>query len=79
MATPACKIFPFWYLSVFALWNLLSYRHLACEEDRADVAKFLVKNNARLDILNKEEQNPLSIAPKGLATTLQRLNDMHLR
>lgn len=59
----------------FYLSTSLTVRHLACEENRTEEAKLLVSHGARLDILNKEDQTPLSLAPKGLAVVLQRLRD----
>jgi len=36
--------------------------HLACEEDRAEDAKFLIRNGARIDVENKEEKTPFDLA-----------------
>ncbi len=51
---------------------------MACEDDCGDVSKFLVEQGASLDILNKEEHTPISLASKGLAVTLQRMNKSNL-
>ncbi|VDO92365.1 unnamed protein product [Soboliphyme baturini] len=54
--------------------------HLACEEDRRDEAKMLVKSGAYLDKLNKvliqlpsERKSPLDLAEPGLRKILSRL------
>lgn len=55
------------------MWKTYFFRHLACEDNYGDVAKLLVEHGANMDILNKEEHTPISLASKGLAAALQRL------
>ncbi|XP_017793165.1 PREDICTED: 26S proteasome non-ATPase regulatory subunit 10-like [Habropoda laboriosa] len=40
--------------------------HLACEEDRIDVAKLLVANGANISLTNKQKKTPLDLATPGL-------------
>ncbi|CAH3040504.1 unnamed protein product [Pocillopora meandrina] len=49
--------------------------HMACEEDRAEIAVTLVENGATLSIENKMKMPPVELANKGLARQLIRLND----
>lgn len=45
--------------------------HLACEEDRTEVAIFLVTHGALTDVLNKEKLSPTQLASRPLARKLQ--------
>ena len=47
-----------------------SFRHLACEEDRNEIAILLVKHGVNIDIVNKEGNTALSLASRGLAARL---------
>ncbi|XP_065306721.1 26S proteasome non-ATPase regulatory subunit 10-like isoform X2 [Dermacentor albipictus] len=47
--------------------------HLACEEERVDVAKMLIQAGCRTDIMNKEEKTAFQMAPPSLSRTLQSL------
>lgn len=47
--------------------------HLACEEDRQEIVKFLVENGADLEIKNKEEKTPIDLAPIHLKRFLQSI------
>ena len=55
--------------------TFITFRHLACEEDRYEEAKLLVDHGAKLSISNADEKTPLDLASKGLAVMLQRLVD----
>ncbi|XP_069125470.1 26S proteasome non-ATPase regulatory subunit 10-like [Argopecten irradians] len=47
------------------------FRHLACEEERTEVALLLVGHGAQIELLNKEEKSPLDLAKPGLQRSLQ--------
>ena len=47
--------------------------HLACEEDRQEVAKLLVANGADITLTNKEKKTPLDLASLGLARELREM------
>lgn len=49
--------------------------HMACEEERAEIAVTLVENGANLYIQNKIYQSPVDVANKGLARQLIHLGD----
>ncbi|XP_022778482.1 26S proteasome non-ATPase regulatory subunit 10-like isoform X1 [Stylophora pistillata] len=49
--------------------------HMACEEDRAEIAVTLVENGASLYIENKMNMPPVELANKRLARQLIRLSD----
>lgn len=42
---------------------LTIHRHLACEEERVEVCKILIRAGARIDSLNKEKRSPLDLLP----------------
>lgn len=52
-----------------------NFRHLACEENHAEVAKMLVEAGASLSAKNKEEKTPLDFCTKELAKSLTELNN----
>jgi len=45
--------------------------HAACEEERLDVAKVLIKAGADVTLQNKEEKTPLEMCTPGFARSLQ--------
>lgn len=47
--------------------------HLACEENRVDEAKLLVKNGATTTLMNKQKKTPLDLASPGLVRQLKEL------
>lgn len=47
--------------------------HLACEEDRQDVAKILVENGADLELKNKNRETPLDLCSRNLFKILTNL------
>ncbi|XP_071877103.1 uncharacterized protein [Bombus fervidus] len=47
--------------------------HLACEENRVDEAKLLVKNGASTTLMNKQKKTPLDLASPGLVRQLKEL------
>ncbi|XP_068761690.1 26S proteasome non-ATPase regulatory subunit 10-like isoform X2 [Montipora capricornis] len=49
--------------------------HMACQEERAEVAVILVGNGANLQVLNKEKLSPLEFANKGLARQLVQMSN----
>lgn len=49
--------------------------HLACEEDRIDVARMLVKAGCRTDIMNKDEKTAFQLASPSTARMLQSVQD----
>lgn len=49
--------------------------HLACEENRADEAKLLVKNGASVSLMNKQKKTPLDLASPGLARQLTEMQE----
>lgn len=65
-----------WQCSLHWLYNVFDdcYRHLSCEEDRQDVARFLVEHGARLDTLNKSCKTPLDYANITLTRILSEMN-----
>ena len=47
--------------------------HLACEEDRQDVAKLLITKGADVSVTNKEKKTPLDLASLGLIRQLKEM------
>ncbi|WAQ95825.1 PSD10-like protein [Mya arenaria] len=57
----------------------LLLQHVACEEERSEVARLLIQHGAYVTIMNKEEQTPLDLAPPNLRRTLKKLSeDIHI-
>ncbi|KXJ20435.1 26S proteasome non-ATPase regulatory subunit 10 [Exaiptasia diaphana] len=50
--------------------------HMACEEERSEIAVVLVEHGADLSIQNKAKQKAVDLAQKGLARQLVHLSDM---
>lgn len=51
--------------------------HLACEEDRQEVARLLVANGYSMELQNKEEKTPLEMAKPGLARELLQVKEQY--
>lgn len=47
--------------------------HLACEEDRQDIARLLVTHGAKIDEQNKERHTPLDLAQPSLVRQLKKI------
>merc|ERR1712025_201609 len=45
--------------------------HLACEEERSEVAQLLISHGANREIKNKEEKTPLELCTPGFARSLR--------
>ena len=51
-------------------FNIFIKSHLACEEERVDMAKFLLQHGANPFAKNKEEKTPIDASQGGLAYLL---------